>query len=1273
MNYLISYTKDVDSQTVIETLSQFGTISYHIPQIQTLALSTAVFNLPQILELDFILTATRDTLHSGSVTAPNDDLWGSMWHLDRINILTAWDKATGAGTKIAIIDAGVSTIHPDLTANLLPGWCVITYTTTVDPVLSHHGTGCAGIAAAVTNNTIGMAGAARDAKIIPVRCSTIDSGAASVGKLAEGIIWAADNGANVCSVSFSVNSDPVVSAAAAYAAALGCVVVCGGPNVDASYIFDLDTTSNFINVCGVNSSNIRQYAYGEWLDLCSPYATTATYSATGYNAFAGNSGTIPVVAGTCALIKELRPELGLEDIKAILRLSANGSIISGDTPGWDASYGAGLLDANAAVTLAQTWVPLISHGPQVAITVPTNAHVVTTGVLTSITAAFTTDETVTALLLYVDGVLKDTQNTPAGSSHTFSYAFETDGPHDVYVVARSAESYLGGYDGVSPTLTVRSLGLAAITSAQEGTSLTISDLPPCKTYEVRARTVNTAGDGPWSLWEPVIVACVAPTAAPVVSILRDVSPTQTTIGFNQASWATSHDYRIGAGVWTLVPSNPFTLDKTGSSQTVEIRGVNAAGVGTSTSVTVEPLATIEVSLIVSDATHTTSSEALTLTVSSFLTVEDATSALTSNQASLTAQSYIATQDATSALTSNQPGLTSQTTIAVEDASHSHNADTFAINSTSNVNLIVNDSLHACSSNYTVFVRPSGDLDAEGYTPVGASTIYECLNEVVPNDTTYITGSSDGVTVDLGNMLDPGTSTGHVVHFRAWASAGWIGVVLQQGVTTIASKYYYGDFPAVPTTDSFTLTPTEADSITDYNDLSLTLSSLIGTTSFSWVAFSVDKPIIDLTSSSDVIISDSTHVHFADGIDLLSSNSANVSVTQANNIISATAIVDIVASSTTQQSDTLSSSAHVDVVGIGTTQQSDILSSSAHVDVVASSSSVQSDTLSSSAAVKISGVFTSQDADTSSSAAAVLIKNVLSATQQSDTLSSSAHVDVVGIGTTQQSDILSSSAEVSIAAGSGTTQDNDTVFGTIGTIFIGNLVTTQQSDILSSSAHVDVVGIGSNQQSDILSSSAHVDVVGIDSTTQASNTSVAQSLVKVIATATNTQSDTLTAVVGAIDYVVLLGNVNQNDNTSSSAASVLIKAVCNSSQNNTLTSESIAKIGSAANYTQVDDVVSSTMMVDVNSGVSVTQSDNVVESNTSLYIVAQSTWTQSNTLSANFNVFTPGAGDVTFTQNDQTLTAKIYYPRAKSTGDITIVEEKLESIVVFRANETVIIS
>ena len=1192
MNYLISYTKDVDSQTVIETLSQFGTISYHIPQIQTLALSTAVFNLPQILELDFILTATRDTLHSGSVTAPNDDLWGSMWHLDRINILTAWDKATGAGTKIAIIDAGVSTIHPDLTANLLPGWCVITYTTTVDPVLSHHGTGCAGIAAAVTNNTIGMAGAARDAKIIPVRCSTIDSGAASVGKLAEGIIWAADNGANVCSVSFSVNSDPVVSAAAAYAAALGCVVVCGGPNVDASYIFDLDTTSNFINVCGVNSSNIRQYAYGEWLDLCSPYATTATYSATGYNAFAGNSGTIPVVAGTCALIKELRPELGLEDIKAILRLSANGSIISGDTPGWDASYGAGLLDANAAVTLAQTWVPLISHGPQVAITVPTNAHVVTTGVLTSITAAFTTDETVTALLLYVDGVLKDTQNTPAGSSHTFSYAFETDGPHDVYVVARSAESYLGGYDGVSPTLTVRSLGLAAITSAQEGTSLTISDLPPCKTYEVRARTVNTAGDGPWSLWEPVIVACVAPTAAPVVSILRDVSPTQTTIGFNQASWATSHDYRIGAGVWTLVPSNPFTLDKTGSSQTVEIRGVNTAGVGTSTSVTVEPLATIEVSLIVSDATHTTSSEALTLTVSSFLTVEDATSALTSNQASLTAQSYIATQDATSALTSNQPGLTSQTTIAVEDASHSHNADTFAINSTSNVNLIVNDSLHACSSNYTVFVRPSGDLDAEGYTPVGASTIYECLNEVVPNDTTYITGSSDGVTVDLGNMLDPGTSTGHVVHFRAWASAGWIGVVLQQGVTTIASKYYYGDFPAVPTTDSFTLTPTEADSITDYNDLSLTLSSLIGTTSFSWVAFSVDKPIIDLTSSSDVIISDSTHVHFADGIDLLSSNSANVSVTQANNIISATAIVDIVASSTTQQSDTLSSS---------------------------------------------------------------------------------AHVDVVGIGTTQQSDILSSSAEVSIAAGSGTTQDNDTVFGTIGTIFIGNLVTTQQSDILSSSAHVDVVGIGSNQQSDILSSSAHVDVVGIDSTTQASNTSVAQSLVKVIATATNTQSDTLTAVVGAIDYVVLLGNVNQNDNTSSSAASVLIKAVCNSSQNNTLTSESIAKIGSAANYTQVDDVVSSTMMVDVNSGVSVTQSDNVVESNTSLYIVAQSTWTQSNTLSANFNVFTPGAGDVTFTQNDQTLTAKIYYPRAKSTGDITIVEEKLESIVVFRANETVIIS
>jgi subtilisin family serine protease len=293
-----------------------------------------------------------------------------MWHLTRINILDAWDIATGVGQVVAIIDAGVSTTHPDLAGNLLPGWCVVTETTTVDPVESQHGTACAGIVAAVANNSIGMAGVAPDAKILPVRCSVIESGAATEGRLAQGIVWAADHGADVCSLSFSLIGNSVIAAAAEYAATKNCVVVCAGPNTNASYTYDLATTRRMIATCGCNSSNVRQYAYGDWLDLCAPMATTATYSATGYAAFSGNSGTTPVVAGAVALIKQIRPELPLEDIRAILRLSANGSIISGDTPGWSAAYGAGLLDAHAALVLAQTWVPIAVRRPQAVITSP---------------------------------------------------------------------------------------------------------------------------------------------------------------------------------------------------------------------------------------------------------------------------------------------------------------------------------------------------------------------------------------------------------------------------------------------------------------------------------------------------------------------------------------------------------------------------------------------------------------------------------------------------------------------------------------------------------------------------------------------------------------------------------------------------------------------------------------------------------------------------------------------------------------------------------------
>ena len=144
------------------------------------------------------------------------------------------------------------------------------------------------------------------------------------------------------------------------------------------------------------------------------------------------------------------------------------------------------------------------------------------------------------------------------------------------------------------------------------------------------------------------------------------------------------------------------------------------------------------------------------------------------------------------------------------------------------------------SDHTTYARPDGTIDGVGFTPVGAATIHECLNEATPNDATFIYGSSNAVVVSLQDIADPGISTGHVVRFRGMTTNGWLAVVLQQGATQIASKFYYGAFPTVWTDDSFTLTEAEANAITDYSDLQLSFAGLIGTTYFSWAEFSVER-------------------------------------------------------------------------------------------------------------------------------------------------------------------------------------------------------------------------------------------------------------------------------------------------------------------------------------------------------------------------------------------------------------------------------------------------
>jgi subtilisin family serine protease len=143
--------------------------------------------------------------------AANDPLFGRQWGLTQINAPTAWQRgATGAGVTIAIVDSGVDLNHPDLSSKLVAGADFQAGKRDCPPGPQDengHGTHVAGIAAAITNNGIGGAGTAPDAKIMPVRVLDAE-GSGALDTVVAGIKYAADHGAEV--INLSLGELPVV-------------------------------------------------------------------------------------------------------------------------------------------------------------------------------------------------------------------------------------------------------------------------------------------------------------------------------------------------------------------------------------------------------------------------------------------------------------------------------------------------------------------------------------------------------------------------------------------------------------------------------------------------------------------------------------------------------------------------------------------------------------------------------------------------------------------------------------------------------------------------------------------------------------------------------------------------------------------------------------------------------------------------------------------------------------------------------------------------------
>lgn len=343
----------------------------------------------------------------------NDPQFASQWHLPKIGAPAAWDRATGTGVTIAILDTGVDTNHPDLAPRTVPGWNTYDNSTNTADVLG-HGTMVAGTAVAAGNNSLGVASVAFGARLMPIRV-TDASGYAYYSTIANGLTWAADRGARVANISFQgPSASATVVSAAQYMRSKGGVVVNGAGNsgVQESY----PATDYMTLVAGTDSANnVTSFSsFGSFVDVAAPATSILTTSrGGGYGSGTGTSFSGPVVAGVYALMLAANPNLTPSQLDNILFTTTTDLL----TAGKDIKSGWGLVNASAAVTKAAQTTSSDVTPPTVSISSPTPGAKISGIAAVNVSAA--DNAGVQRTELYVNGSLYATDTTAP-------YAFSLD-------------------------------------------------------------------------------------------------------------------------------------------------------------------------------------------------------------------------------------------------------------------------------------------------------------------------------------------------------------------------------------------------------------------------------------------------------------------------------------------------------------------------------------------------------------------------------------------------------------------------------------------------------------------------------------------------------------------------------------------------------------------------------------------------------------------------------------------------------------------------------
>lgn len=294
---------------------------------------------------------------------PNDPALSSQYWVTSTNLPGAWDSTSGSGVLIAILDTGIDLTHPDLASHIsLTGAYDFGDGDSSPAEGFGHGTAVAGMAAAVGNNGVGVAGAAYSATILPIKITAGTAETSSLSAILSAITRAADYNARVVNLSFGSDSvclaDYLTDAASYLRARNGILVMSAG---NESHDLNCTNQPDIVIVSAINSSNVLTSFsnFGPDIDVTAPGEDVLTTScptcpltctpACSYGYIDGTSFSSPLAAGILGLIFAVDPGFTPDQAKQILLDSADDL----GAAGRDNLYGFGRVNATRAVSLAQ--------------------------------------------------------------------------------------------------------------------------------------------------------------------------------------------------------------------------------------------------------------------------------------------------------------------------------------------------------------------------------------------------------------------------------------------------------------------------------------------------------------------------------------------------------------------------------------------------------------------------------------------------------------------------------------------------------------------------------------------------------------------------------------------------------------------------------------------------------------------------------------------------------------------------------------------------------